>query len=151
MTVVFVALGLALVFVIAAVVIGREANRLSSVPPRPVFDLDEAVDWVAGHVPFEVAAQLSHDDVRQILRWHLEYFRSKGISSNGQSLDNQSGPIIVGGGETVDYVLERAGEQGMEVTAAQVHAVLDAEMSYLQMIGAIGPPAEPDIDDPPAG
>lgn len=147
MTVVFVALGLALVFVIAAVVIGREANRLSAEPPRPVFDLDEAVDWVAGHVPFDVAAELSHDDVRRILRWHLEYFRTKGISSNGQSLESQSGPIIVGGGETVDYVLERAEEEGLGYTAAQVHAVLDAEMSYLQAIGAIGPPADSGPDD----
>jgi hypothetical protein len=34
----FAAVALLVVFVIAAVVIGREARRLGSVPPRPVFD-----------------------------------------------------------------------------------------------------------------
>ena len=143
MTVVFLVLGVALVFVIAAVVVGREAGRLSAQPPRPVFDLDEAVAFVAEQLPFEVAAELSHDDVRQILRWHLDYFRTKGVSSNGQSLETQAGPIVVGGGETVDYVLERAAAIEATYTAAQVHAVLDGQLAYLQAIGAIGPPAEP--------
>jgi hypothetical protein len=146
-TLVFVVVGVAVIFVIAAVVIGREASLLSAQPPRPVFDLDEAVEYVADQLPFEVAAELSHDDVRQILRWHLEYFRTKGVSSNGQSLETQAGPIVVGGGETVDYVLERAGSAGAEYTAAQVHAVLDGQLAYLQAIGAIGPPAGPGADD----
>jgi hypothetical protein len=143
-TFVFVVVGVAVIFVIAAVVIGRETSLLSSQPPRPVFDLDEAVQFVADELPFEVAAELTHDDVRQILRWHLEYFRTKGVSSNGQSHDAQVGPIIVGGGETVDYVLDKASSQGSTYTAAQVHAVLDAQLRYLQAIGAIGPPAQPD-------
>ncbi len=32
-----------IVFAIAAVVIGREAHRLDAVPPRPVFNMNEAV------------------------------------------------------------------------------------------------------------
>ena len=140
------ALGLAIVFVIAAVVVGREANRLAGEPPRPVFDLDEAVEWVAGHIPFEVAAQLSHDEVRQILRWILEYFRTKGVTSNGSSATAPAVDVVVGGAETVDHVLERARDAGLEFTAPQVHAVLDAQMTYLEAIGAVGPahPSDPE-------
>ena len=129
----------ALVLVIAAVVVGREASRLSAEAPRPVFDLEEAVAWVAEHVPYEVSAVLSHDDVRQILRWNLEYFRSKGVSGNGKSASAPAADVVVGGGETVDHVLGRARTLGLDYTAYQVHAVLDAQMTYLQAIGAIGP------------
>jgi hypothetical protein len=141
-------LALVIVLVIAAVVIGRETHRLAGEPPRPVFDLDEAVDWVATHLPNEVTAELSHDDVRQILRWNLEFFRSKGVTRNGKSPDEPATDIVVAGGETVDHVLHRAAEIGVEYTALQVHAVLDAQMAYLQAIGALGP-AKPD-DAPPA-
>jgi hypothetical protein len=140
MAVVFAVLVLALVFGIAAAVIGREARRLDAVPPNPVFDLNEAVSWVAEHLPFEVSAVLSHDDVRQIIDWNLEYFRTKGVSGNGHSAHTE-GPVVVGGAETVDYVLHRAETVGSPYTAAQVHAVLDAQMTYLEAIGAIGPEA----------
>ncbi len=142
MIVVYGAVALALVFIIAAVVIGREARRLDAAPPRPTFDLDEAVEWVADNLPFEVSAVLSHADVRQIIDWNLEYFRSKGVSGNGRS-SAANGPVVVGGAETVDYVLARARSVGSPYTAEQLHAVLDAQMTYLEAIGAVGPEAPP--------
>ena len=142
MTLVYGVIGLVAVFAIAAVVIGREARRLDAVPPRPVFDIDEAVTWVAEHLPFEISAVLSHADVRSIIDWNLEYFRSKGVSGNGSTphLDSQ---VVVGGAETVDWVLAKAQQNGATYTAAQIHAVLDAQMTYLEVIGAIGPEAAP--------
>jgi hypothetical protein len=142
--IVFAAAALLVVFVIAAVVIGREARRLGNVPPKPVFDFEEAVEWVCRHVSDDVAAELSPDDVRQIINWHLEYFRLKGVSSNGHGTQSE-GPVVVGGAETVDFVLMRAQSAGSTYTPAQVHAVLDAQMTYLEAIGAIGPV------DPPEG
>ena len=143
MVVLFAFIVVAVVFALAAVVIGREARRLDSVPPRPVFDMDEAVAWVSDHLPFDVSAVLSHADVRNIIDWNLEYFRSKGVSGNGSS-PHLDGPVVVGGAETVDFVLARAQQVGTSYTAAQVHAVLDAQMTYLEAIGAIGPEAPPD-------
>src|SRR5207237_8545561 len=97
----------------AAVVVAREALRLGAAAPRPVVDLDEAVAWVAQHLPFEVSAVLSYDDVRQILDWHLEYLRIRGVSSNGHG--PQTGErVVVGGAETVDYVLKLAQVNGVE-------------------------------------
>jgi hypothetical protein len=86
---------------------------------------------------------LTPDDVRRILNWHLEYFRLKGVSANGDSAHSE-GPVVVGGAETVDFVLMRAEAMGSPYTPAQVHAVLDAQMTYLEAIGAIGPVAPPD-------
>ena len=147
MGVVWVLVAVAVVLLIAAVVVGRETERLSGAPPRPVFDLDEAVTWVARHLPFEVSAVLSHDDVRQILRWNLDYFRSKGVTGNGSSASGPATDVVVGGGETVDNVLARARSAGLEYTAPQVHAVLDAQMAYFEAIGALGP-AKPGEEPP---
>ncbi len=135
----------ALVFAIAAVVVGREARRLAAKAPGRVFEFEDAVTWVCDHVGDEVAAVLSPDDVRRILNWHLEYFRIKGVSSNGAS-PKVEGPVVVSGAETVDFVLKRAEADGMDYTPSQVHAVLDAQMTYLESIGAVGPVSDRDED-----
>jgi hypothetical protein len=143
MVVIWSVLALAVVFVIAAVVIGREARRLDAVPPRPVFDLEEAVAWVADHLPFEVSAVLSHEDVRNILDWNLEFFRSKAASGNGSS-SHAEDQVVVSEAESVEFVLTRSASAGSAYTPAQVHAVLDVQRTYLEAIGAIGPEAPPD-------
>ncbi len=145
MAIVLICLGVAAVFAIAAVVVGREARRLAAEPVRRTFDFEEAVAWVCDHVSEDVAAVLTPDDVRQILNWHLEYFRLKGVSGNGSG-PHVEGPVVVTGAETVDFVLDRAEQAGTPFTPEQVHAVLDAQMDYLTEIGAVGPVADPDDD-----
>ena len=143
MGILLVALGLAAVFAIAAIVIGREARRLAAKPVERTFNFEDAVSYVCDHVAAEVAAVLSPDDVRQILDWHLEYFRLKGVSSNGSG-PHVDGPVVVTGAETVGFVLQRAEAAGTPYTPEQVHAVLDAQMGYLAEIGAVGPLNDPD-------
>ena len=127
MALVLIVLAAAAVFVIAAVVIGREARRLDDESPRPVFDMDEAVSWVAERLPFEVAARLSHDDVRTILERSLEHL----------PIGGQDG--MVADDETVAHVQAAGGDW----TDAEVWAVVDLESTYLEAIGAIGfPPPE---------
>ena len=143
MIVVFAVLAAGLVFVIAAVVVGREARRLDAEPPPAVVHMDEAVGWVADHLPFEVSAELTYDDVGRIIEWSLEFFRSKGVSGNGSG-PHPEGSVVVGGAETVDYVLAKAIVTGADYTPAQVHAVMEAHMAFLVAIGAVGPEAGPD-------
>jgi hypothetical protein len=45
----------------------------------------------------------------------------------------------------VAFVLDRASQAGADFTREQVHAVLDAQMSYLEAIGAVGPEAGDDL------
>ena len=146
MGVLLLVLGVAVVFAIAAVVVGREARRLAAEPVRRTFDFEEAVSWVCDHVGPDVAAVLSPDDVRRILDWHLEYFRLKGLSGNGSG-PRVEGPVVVTGAETVGFVLMRAEQEGSPYTPEQVHAVLEAQMDYLTDIGVVGPLSD---DDPPS-
>ncbi|MGQ0805377.1 MAG: hypothetical protein ACT4PI_16130 [Actinomycetota bacterium] len=135
-----------LVIAIAAVVVVREAGRLAKEPPPALFDLDEAYEWVVAHVPDDVAATLTPDDVRRILDLQVEFFKRKGVSGNGKTA-HPSSSVVIGGAETVDYIIERAAATGEEYLPEQVHAVIETQLSYLRAIGAIGPPTGPGPDD----
>src|SRR2546430_7938379 len=67
------------VFAIAAVAIGREAHRLDAVAPRATYDLDDAVEYVADHLPPDSQARLTHDEVRQLLQLHMAQLRRYGL------------------------------------------------------------------------
>jgi hypothetical protein len=135
---------IAIVMAVAAWLVIREAGRIAREPPPALFDLDEAHEWVVAHVPDDVAATLTSDDVRRILEFQLEYFERKGASGNGSGR-HPPGPVVVGGAEAVDYIVERAATTGEAYFPEQVHGVLETQLSYLRAIGAIGPPA----DEPP--
>ena len=145
MAVVLGALAVGLILLIAAVAILRESHRLANLPPRPTFDPDAALEWVVQHLADHAAASLTVDDVRVILDLQLQYFKAKGVSSNG-STANPMGPVVIGGSETVGYILEQAAARGEVFTAEQVHAVVETQLAYLRAIGAVGSKAE-DFDE----
>ena len=128
---------------IAAWFVIREAGRLAAEPPPPVFDMDEAFDWVVAHLPDLVAATLTPGDVRRILDFQLEFFQRKGVAGNGSS-GHPPGDVIVGGAETVDYVVSRSAATGEEYLPEQVHAVIETQLAYLRAIGAVGDAARPE-------
>ena len=124
------------VVVIALVAVGREAFTLGAQPQQAHFDLDEAVQFVADRLPDEVTAVLSYDDVRSILRWHLEYLRDRGVPARRDLVEG--GPVVVEDEEGIAWVLGRADEVGLDVTDDEVAIVLAAELDYFEAIGAIG-------------
>ena len=128
MVLLFAVLAAVIVFAIAAVAIGREARRLDAEPPRPVFDVDEAVDWIGDRLPFDVSAVLSHDDVRQILRWSLDQLAVRAEDE-----------VLVVDDEAIAYVQVRARDAGFDWSEGQIQAVLEREVDYLRAIGAIRP------------
>jgi hypothetical protein len=144
------------VVAIAAVIVVREAGRLTKEPPPVLFSMDEAYDFVVEHLPDIVAATLTPDDVRRILAFQWEYFRQAGVSANGSKHPPMTGVLphaaVVGGPEEIDYILRRAAETGEEYLPEQVEAVVETQLQYLRAIGAMSTPAEPPIGsafDPP--
>lgn len=142
-------LAVGLVIAIAAVIVVREAGRLAQEPPPPVFDLEEAYEWVVAHVPDDVAATLTPADVRRILELQVEFFERKGVSGNGASKAPPA-DVVIGGPELVDYIIERAAAAGEPYLPEQVHAVIETQLGYLRAIGAVGPAAPPDERPPSA-
>lgn len=142
LVVAFLAIGVVLLIGVALVI--REVGRLAKEPPAPTFDMDEAYDWVVEALPDVVAATLTPDDVRRILDFQLEYFRSRGVAGNGSG-PSPPGEVVITGSETVSYILRRAAETGEAYLPEQVHAVVETQMRYLRAIGAAGETGEPPL------
>lgn len=148
MVVVAGVLVLGLVFAIAAWFVVREAGRLIHEPPPVVFSLDEAYDWVVEELPDEVAATITPDDLRRILRFQVEYFDRAGVATSGPNGAHPHPPAIVGAAELVDYILDRAATTGEAYLPEQVYPVVEILLEYLRATGAVSTPADP--DPPPA-
>ncbi len=133
------------VFVIAAVAIGREARRLDSVAPRSVYVLDEAVDYVADHLPGAAQARLTHDDVRALLRAHMAQLRAQGLQPPVavDQVQEIVDPVVIDETDAVGYLIGQAERLDIDVTDEDVAHVVDAHLAYFEAIGAVGPVAEP--------
>ncbi|MFM8265941.1 MAG: hypothetical protein ACKOAI_07750 [Acidimicrobiia bacterium] len=139
----FVASGLG-VFAIAAVVIGREARRLDAVAPRAVYELDDAVAYVAARIPADSQARLTFDEVRQLLVAHMRWMHARGLQP-GDVIDRRQdiGDEVVVNEETLTaWLLGEAERQSIDLVddVDAVH-VVQAHLAYLDEIGAVGPRA----------
>lgn len=134
------------VFVIAAVSIGMVSGSLARRPRRSVYDLEEAVEFVADRLPDELTATVSYDDVRSVLLFHCDYLANKGIASARTAEDVVTSLVVVPDDEPTAYVLGRVGDAGLELSDEDVVAILEVELEYYQAIGAFGPqlPSPPD-------
>lgn len=151
MTILFVVLTALVVAAIGLVVIGRVTAKLEQAPPPSLFDLEKAVTYIGDQLPYEAAAQLSYDDVRTIVTWHVDYLESRGVAADlGEVVEASnpgSGPLVAEDDEGVAYVIGRAADAELEVTDVQVVQVIEAEMAYLDAIGALGAAVEPPRED----
>jgi hypothetical protein len=148
-TIVFAVLAAIAVFVIAAVVVGREARRLDAVAPRVVYRLDEAVDYVADRLPAASQARLTPGEVEQLLVFHLRWLHSKGLQPVNVVDRRQDimTPTVITEDTLTGYLLGEAEREGVELLDdVDAVAVVEAHLAYLEAIGAVGPPA----DDPDA-
>ena len=128
-----------LVFITAAVMIGRETKRLDGFAPEPVFDLTEAVVWIEQRLADEVRAQITYGDVRDLVDWHVSDMAMRGVAP---SVGPDGELVVVGAEDSVDALVLRMLESGRDIEPNHVKAVLDGELSYLVAIGALGPQAQ---------
>lgn len=148
MLIVFVVVTALAVVAIGLIAVGAVTSRLAEEPRRSVFDLDEAVQYVADRLPPDVTAVLSFDDVAAIVAWHLDYLENKGVAgrSDHDLEELPTGPTVTDDDESVAYVIGRANDAGMELQDVHVFEVLEAEQDYLRAIGAIGGEVPSPID-----
>ena len=136
------------VFVIAAVTVGREARRLDTIAPRTVYQLDEAVGFVADRLPAISQARMTHDEVEQLLVAHMQWLHAKGLQPAhvidlAQDIDE---PVVVEDTTAIGYLIGVADTQAIAVDDADLVNLTDAHLAYLDEIGAVGPEAaDPDV------
>ena len=143
---IFLIVGLVLVVVIGLVVLGRETARLCDVGRPAVFDLTEAVDFIADRLPLETQARISHDDVRWVLLADADLLEDATAEvaepEDDEDDDEALEPLVVDEDAAVARILALADDSGRELADEDIVAVLDGRFAYLEAIGAIGPQAD---------
>jgi hypothetical protein len=136
-------------FVIAAVVVGREARRLDSVAPRSVYIVDEAVEFVAEYLPADTQSRLTPDELEQLLTFHMRWLNAKGLQPENVVDRRQdiSTPLVVNEDTLTGYLFGEAERNGIVIIDdVDVVNVVDAHHAYFEAIGAVGPMAtDPDV------
>jgi hypothetical protein len=133
------------VFVIAAVSIGREAHRLDAVAPRAVYMLDDAVAFVAAQLPAESQARLTFDEVQQLLVAHMRWLHAKGLQPRDvidrpQDIDDE---LVVSEDTITAWLLGEAERLQIELLDdVDAVRVVQAHLAYFEEIGAVGPRAD---------
>ena len=144
MTIVFAVLAAVGVFVIAAVVVGREAHRLDAVAPRVVYQLDEAVDFVCDRLPDESQARLTPGEVQQLLVFHMRWLHEQGLQPDDVVDARQSiaEPLVITEDALTAWLLGQAEANGVELLDdVDAVNVVEAHLAYFEAIGAVGPRA----------
>lgn len=146
-TFLLILLAAVLVFVIAAVVVGREAHRLDAVAPRSVYIPEEAAEFVAEYLPADTQARLTPADLDQLLTFHMRWLHSKGLQPSNVVDRRQdiATPVVIAEDSVAAYLLGEAERNGVEILDdVDVVHVVDAHLAYFEAIGAVGPQAAPD-------
>ena len=138
MIVVFIILSAVAVLIIGLLAVGRLAGQLAEQPRPALYDRAEAVDFVADRLPDDVTAQLSYDELAQLLQWHLDYLEELGVA-RAQGVEHvASGPLVAAEDDALAFVIGRATDAGLAVEDVTVVQVIDCNEKYLEAIGAIG-------------
>ena len=131
-----------LVFVIAAVIIGREARRLDSVAPRAVYELEQATQFVADNLPSETQARLTFAELRKLLVFHMRWLHDKGLQPAGVVDRRQEivDEVVIDEQTLTAYLLDAAEKNNIEILDdVDAVYVVKAHLKYFDAIGAIGP------------
>jgi len=143
-TIMFIVLAALTVFLIAAVVIGREARRLDAIAPRAVYEIETAVAFVGEHLPADTQARLTPQELEMLLLLHLRWMHERGLQptkavDHRQDIDDL---VVVDPDSVTAYLLGEAEAEGIEVLDdVDIVRVTDAHLAYFEAIGAVGPEA----------
>ena len=134
-----------LVFLIAAIVVGREARRLDAVAPRAVYEIEQALSFVSDALPEITQARLTPDELAELLRLHLVWLHERGLQPD-RVIDRKQDieqPIVVTDDALIAHLLGAAEAAGVQLLDdVDIVNVVDAHLAYFDAIGAVGPTAD---------
>ena len=131
MIVVFIILSAFAVVAIGLIAVGRLAGQLAEQPRPAVYDRAEAVDFVADRLPDDVTAQLTYDELAQLLQWHLDYLAELGVA-RAQGVEHvANGPLMAAEDDALAFVIGRATDAGLDVEDVTVVQVIEGNYDLM--------------------
>lgn len=131
-----------LILAVAGYAVSRSSARLARTEGVSVFDLKQAVAWVAGSLPEGV--EVGEETIGRLLLLQVDYLRACGVATFGNvdrvAVDaaEELGAVTLDEDDMAATVLGLAWDEGLDVDELDVVVVLDANNGYLRSIGAIG-------------
>ncbi len=133
----FFAVMMAVVLAFGVAMFWQESKRMSS--REAIYGVEDSIEFIWLSLG-DNRHGLSRDDIRRILEWEMHYLQQP-------DLWRDDGAPIVGGRAAAAYAQEKSLEFGFSYEPEQIYAVLDLQAAYLEAIGAVGEPANPDESD----
>lgn len=130
----FFAVMMAVVLAFGIAMFWQESKRMTQ--KEVIYGVEDSIEYVWIGLG-EDRHGLTKDDIRRILEWEMFYLQQPDLWEN-------DGPPVVGGDAAATFAQERSFEAGYSYEPEQIFAVLNLQSSYLQAIGAIGSPADPE-------
>lgn len=140
MIVAVIVISLVIGFVVAAGVVGTQAQRLGRQRREPVWRLAEAAEVVADLVPFDIAAALEPSELEALLRAHLNQLQFAPPPTSDDAdpdAEGETGTTVTEDQSSAADLYRSVRRDGLEVSLEQVTAVADAHLEYLRLIGAL--------------
>ena len=142
MIVVGVVVGFLLIVLIAVFAVSRVSVELEGTMAPALLEMEDAVEVVSEAIPFEVSAIVSHDDVESVINWVLEWFDELGMVSDfGEEMGGEwvrTDRAVADEIGAVDFAVSRGIEEESKIDSLHVTVIVDAFVSYLRDIGAVG-------------
>ena len=131
-----------IIFLTAALTVGREARRLDGVAPRAAYQMDQAVSFVSEILPANTQSRLTLDELSQLLVLHLNWLHTRGllpvdVIDKPQHIDAD---LVITEEALIAHLLGEAEVAGIAVLDdVDVVNVVDAHLAYFDAIGGVGP------------
>ena len=125
---------LALFLIIVAGLVWQGSRR-SVVTDRAEYVVPEAAEFVYERLSDRALGGLDPEMVRDVLEWNLHYTQVIAPRESDR-------PPVIGGGDGIEYVMEKAAAAGVAVEPLDIAEIMAIETDYLLSIGAIGSPVE---------
>lgn len=111
-----------------------QGSRRSTIEDPAEYDIIEASRYVFDRLSDRALGNLGLEEVRLLLEWQIHFHQVVG-PRDGQR-------PVVGSGDSIEYLMERAAGAGMTLDVLDVAEVIAADTEYLVTIGAVGEPVE---------
>lgn len=130
--------------VVGLVAIGSVVARQRHIAPPVVYDLNQAVEFVAERLPEEMTARVSYAQVEQVLTAKLSVLARDSAVTFGIENDEAAELTVTAEDELLAELLDRG--ENWELSDTDIAEILLRDQEYLREIGAVDVAISPEVD-----